>query len=309
VLGFGCTVFVRRAVTTHRCAAVASATVTLIGSVLLSGGVVGAFVQQPSALNRVVLRVPLQGGLNVTINGQGPFPFGFDTGASGDAWVTRALVNKLDLPTVGRMRVQDGSGVNSRDVETVRIETMRMGDASFERVRAPVLGDGPKKDDDPDVYGTLGFELFRDYLLTLDYPQNQLRVATGELPTPDGRTVFPYFVESGTPHIDIDVAGWRIRASIDSGSGGGLMLPRALADSLPLQEPLRSTGRVASSLGVFDLFQAKLAGDLNIGAFVFPQPVLFFSDLVNVPNVGRQIMRTFSVTFDQRNHRILLSRP
>jgi hypothetical protein len=23
-------------------------------------------------------------------------------------------------------------------------------------------------------YGTLGFELFRDYLLTLDYPQNQL---------------------------------------------------------------------------------------------------------------------------------------
>lgn len=302
-------VFMRSRIT-HLSATVAFAIVALIWGTSQFGGIVSAVVQEPSAPDRVVVRTPLRGpALDVTINGHGPFPFGLDTGASGDVWVTRALVDKLKLPTIDRMRVADGSGVNSRDVETVRIDSLQVGDVAFERVRAPILGDGPKQDGDAEAYGTLGFELFRDYLLTLDYPQNQLRVATGQLPRTDGRTVFPYFLDSGTPYIDIDLAGQRVRASIDSGSGGGLMLPRAFAERVPLRGPLRPTGKVASSLGVYDLFQGDLAGDLNIGEFVFSQPPVFFSDLVNTPNVGRQIMRTFAVTFDQRNRRILLSRP
>jgi hypothetical protein len=210
---------------------------------------------------------------------------------------------------IDRMRVSDGSGVNNREVDTVRIDSLAIGDAAFERLRAPVLSDGPKQDDDAEPYGTIGFELFRDYLLTLDYPKNELRIATGQLPPADGRTVLTYSLDFGTPHIEIDLAGRRFRASIDSGSAGGLTLPRPFAESLPLQGPLRTTGKVASSLGVFDLFQGELAGDLKIGAFAFPKPVLFFSDLVDVPNLGRNIIRTFAVTFDQENHRILLTRP
>lgn len=293
-------------------ATVVCATTALFCSGLPFAARVSASFQQSSPANRIVARFPFQGSranLDVTINGQGPFSFGFDTGASGDAWVSRALVRRLNLPTIDRMRVSDGSGVNSRDVETVRIDSLAVGAALFERLRAPVLGEGPKQDDDPEPYGTLGFELFRAYLLTLDYPQNELRVATGQLPVADGRTVLNYVLDSGTPHIEIDLAGRRLRASIDSGSGGGLILPRSFADRLPLRGPLRSTGKVASSLGVFDLFQGELAGDLNIGAFALPQPVLFFSDLVNVPNVGRSIIRSFEVTFDQRNLRILFARP
>jgi len=261
--------------------------------------------------NRVVARFPLQPSrrLTVTINGQGPFSFGFDSGASGEAWVTRTLVRRLNLPTIDRMRVSDGSGVNSRDVETVRIDNLTIGEAVFERLRVPVLGEGPQQNDSADAYGTIGFELFRDYLLTLDFPQNELRVTTGELAPPDGRTVLTYVLESGTPYVDIDVAGRRLRASIDSGSGGGLTLPRSFADRLPLRTPLRAAGKVASVLGQFDLFQGEVAGDLQIGAFAFQQPVVSFSDLVEVPTVGRSIIRTFAVTFDQRNHRILFTRP
>lgn len=270
-----------------------------------------AALQQASAPHLVLAELPLRAPrrIDVTINGQGPFSFGFDTGASGDAWVTRALVKKLNLTTIDRMRVSDGSGVNSREVETVRIDSLRLGELSFERLRVPVLGDGPKQDDETEAYGTLGFELFRDYLLTLDFPQNQLRVATGQLPDPDGQTVLNYFLDSGAPHIEIDLAGRRVRAEIDSGSGGGVVLPRPFAETLPLRGPLRAGGKVASSLGVFDLFQGELAGDLKIGTFTFPQPVLFFSDLVETPNVGRNIIRTFAVTFDQKNRRIQFTRP
>ena len=243
-------------------------------------------------------------GLDVTINGQGPFSFGFDTGASGDAWVTRALVTKLNLPRVDRMRISDGSGLNSHDANTVLIDSLRLGDLSFERLRAPVLGDGPRPDDETEAYGTLGFELFRDYLLTLDYPRNQLRVATGELPQSDDQTVLNLSLDVGAPHVEIDVAGHRMRASIDSGNVGGVVLPRSMADSLPLRHPLRSMGKVASSLGSFDLFQGELGGNLKIGTFTFQQPVLFFSDLVQIPNLGRDIIRMFAITFDQRNRRV-----
>jgi predicted aspartyl protease len=292
------------------CAAFAYAVTVIIA--LQFGASANAAIQKPSLANRVVARFTLQPTgtrLNVTINGQGPFSFGFDSGASGEAWVSRALVSRLKLPAIDTMRVSDGSGVNSRTVETVRIDSLAIGEAVFERLRAPVLGEGPQQDDGAEAYGTIGFELFRDYLLTLDYLQNELRVTTGELAPADARTILTYVLESGTPHVDLDLAGRRLRASIDSGSGGGLTVPRSLADGLPLRMPVRLTGKVASSLGVFDLFQGELAGDLQIGAFVFPQPVVFFSDLVTVPTLGRSILRTFTVTFDQRNHRILLARP
>ena len=272
-----------------------------------------AAFQQPSARpESVVAQTLLRGsrvGLDVTINGQGPFSFGLDTGASGDAWVTRALVTKLNLPLMDRMRVSDGSGLNSRDTGTVLIDTLRLGDLSFERVRAPVLGDGPQPGDETEAYGTLGFELFRDYLLTLDYTQNQFRVAKGQLPPADDETVLNFSLDFGAPHIEIAVAGQRMRASLDSGSGGGVILPRSMAERLPLKGPLRSGGKVASSLGSFDLFQGELSGDLKIGTFTFPQPVLFFSDLVTIPNLGRNIIRTFAVTFDQRNRRVLFTNP
>jgi len=242
------------------------------------------------------------------VNSQGPFLFGFDTGASGEAWVSRALVAKLNLRGVGRMRVSDGSGLNTREVDTVLIDSLRLGNLSFERLRAPVLGEGPNQDDETAAHGTLGFELFREYLLTLDYPLNQLRVATGSLPTADGATVLDYSLEFGSPHIEIDVAGHRVHASIDSGNIGGMILPRSMAESLPLSGPLRSTGKVASSLGTFELFQGELEGDLTIGSFTFARPVLFFSHLVTTPNLGRNIIRTFALTFDQRNRRVRLTR-
>lgn len=289
----------------------ASIVTTLVssGSQLPVGA--GGSLQQSSP-DRIVTRLlppASRAEFDVWINGRGPFVFGFDTGASGEAWVTAALVRRLNLSAVARMHVSDGSGVTGREVDSVRIDSLQIGDLAFGPLRAPVLGDGPKQDGDPEAYGTLGFELFRDYLLTLDYPQNQLRVRTGELPDPDGRTVLTYSVDLGGPHIEIDMAGHRVHALIDSGNAGGLLVPRSFAAILPLRGPLRSAGRVASSLGEFDLFRGDLEGDLRIGTSTLPQPVVFFSDFVTVPNLGRNVIRNFAVTFDQRNQRVQITRP
>jgi hypothetical protein len=88
----------------------------------------------------LVAQVPLEiresrVSLDVMVNGQGPFPFGLDTGASGDVWVTRALVTRLHLPLVEGFRVGDGSGVNSRGVEGAQIDSLRVGNVSFSQGR------------------------------------------------------------------------------------------------------------------------------------------------------------------------------
>lgn len=266
----------------------------------------------PDAPLNVVTEVPLhiQGArvtLDARLNGQGPFTFGFDTGASGEAWVTQALKEKLDLQVVDRIVVSDGSNVKGRSTDVVRIDSITLGSASFNRLTAPVLGDGPRKEGEP--YGTLGFELFKNYVLTLDYPAQRLRIATGQLPVPDGQRVLAYRIDGGSPHVRVRFAGVEVDTQIDSGNVGGILMPPSLANKLPLAGPLQKAGRVASALNEFDLFRAELDGDLQIGDVTIARPTLFFSDLVQTPNLGRNVLRSFAITFDQAHQRVQFQSP
>ncbi len=240
------------------------------------------------------------------VNGQGPFPFGWDTGASQAAWVTRALVERLHLPVVEGFRVSDGTGINSRNADGVRIDTLKLGDVSFSQVLAPVLGDGPKKDGDGEVYGTIGFEMFKDYVVTYDYPGKQLRIARGQLPKPDGKTILSYTLDHGSPRVLIQIGGLSLNAWIDTGNPGAIHLPLSLADKLSLRTPLRHDGKIASSLNEVDLYRSELDGDVHIGKATLHNPALLFSELVQDPNIGRGALHEFAITFDERNLRIQL---
>lgn len=247
--------------------------------------------------------------INVMVNGDGPFPFGWDTGASGRAWVTTALVDKLNLPIVDTLVVSDGSGVKGRQTDAVRIDTIALGNLSFKQMIAPVLASDPRQGASAEVYGILGFELFKDYVVTFDYPKGELRVATGRLIEPDGKRVLSYRLEQGLPHVGISIAGLEVDASIDSGNIGGILLPLSLADRIPLAAPLTRAGRVASAFNQFDLFRSELDGNVQIGEATIARPILFFSDLVRLPNIGRDVFRSFAVTFDQANMRVQFQPP
>jgi hypothetical protein len=275
------------------------------GLVAQGGGGVGS---------SVVAQVPLQirgsrASINVMVNGKGPFAFGWDTGASGRAWVTRALVDRLNLPIVDTLVVSDGSSVKGQNTDTVRIETIALGNLSFEQVIAPVLEGAPGRGGGDEVYGILGFEFFREHVVTFDYPQRELRVVTERLAKPDGKRVLSYRLEQGLPHILIDIAGLVVDASIDSGNIGGILLPLSLAERIPLRAPISRTGRVASVFNQFDLFRSELNGNVHIGEATIARPVLFFSDLVRRPNIGRDVIRSFALTFDQTNMRVQFQPP
>ena len=150
-----------------------------------------------AAQNSTVAIAPMQmRGLmpviEVKLNGQGPFAFMIDTGAGMQADVDTAVAERLGLQLSGRAINGDPSGENDREVATATIDSIALGgsgrDASsvaFRNVTAVVRPQKITKDY-PDVDGILGFALFTDYLLTLDYPAMQVRLARGALPAANG---------------------------------------------------------------------------------------------------------------------------
>jgi hypothetical protein len=110
-----------------------------------------ALAQDTGVEIRVITHVPLvTSGARVTVdarvNGQGPFAFGLDIGASGAAWVTRALVEKLKLPLADGFVISDGSGLKGRRADRARIDAITLGSLSFNQLTATVLGEGPPQE-------------------------------------------------------------------------------------------------------------------------------------------------------------------
>src|SRR5271168_464416 len=107
----------------------------------------------------------------VMVNGKGPFRFVIDTGTGGEAFVSADLAAELGLPQAGEITLNDPSGQGGRKVPMVQLASVQVAGVEFTGVKAAVhnLGSG-----DGACQGLLGFALFRNYLLTLDYPNHRV---------------------------------------------------------------------------------------------------------------------------------------
>src|ERR1041384_6906283 len=180
--------------------------------------------------DRTVTVAPLQmrGWMPVVemkLNGQGPFAFMIDTGAGMQADIDTSVAARLNLQPSGRAINGDPSGENDREVATVTIDSILIG-GSAKGTRARRTGEGvvefrnvtaivrPHKitKDYPDVDGILGFALFNDYLLTLDYPAMQLRLTRGALPPANRTDILNLEIENRIPVIELGIGRIHVRA-------------------------------------------------------------------------------------------------
>jgi hypothetical protein len=149
--------------------------------------------------------------------------------------------------------------------------------------------------------GILGFTLFRDYLVTLDFPQHRLLLEAGAL-APDGeKTVLPFRMPDGVPVARLKIDGQpSFEAQLDSG-GGGLVLPELLAKSLKydVDPVVYAEGRSVSTR--FQLKAARLGSDVRIGHYTITHPVVAIHPAFPLANFGSPPMRNFAITFDQKN--------
>ena len=150
----------------------------------------------------------------------------------------------------------------------------------------------------------IGLNLFRGFLVTLDYPGARFRVREGSLPA----DAIAYSTPHGVPAIDIDVAGQTFQVDIDSGSPGELTLPLSAGKSLPLASEPAVVGHGMTADGPFDVYAAPLKGDAHIGAITLSNPRLDLVSAFPAGNLGSRFLNKYVVTFDPKNRRVALEK-
>jgi hypothetical protein len=246
--------------------------------------------------------------VEVKLNGQGPFAFMIDTGAGMQADIDPAVAERLKLQLNGRAINGDPSGQNDREVATATIESLTIDKAEFRNVIAVVRTQRITKDY-PDVDGILGFALFTDYLLTLDYPAMQVRLARGTLPAANGMDVLNFELENRIPIVELTIGRIHVPAHVDSGNFvAGFILPEEIVEQLQLQTAAITVGGARSVTNRIQLKQVQLRDTIRLGGYEYPRPTIAFPALSDT-NLGFKVLRDFVLTFDQKNRRFKLQRP
>ncbi len=233
--------------------------------------------------------------VQVMVNGRGPYRFVVDTGTGAEAILSPMLADELQLPVAGHARLMDPSGQGEQRAAILEIRSLNVAGVEFTAVKAVRHR---LNGEDDSCMGLLGFTLFRDYLLTLDYPNHRLTLAQGAL-TPDGeQTVLPFRMPEGVPIASLHIAGQRVDAQLDSG-GIGLTLPEHLAERLKFATDPVVFGNGQSLSTRFQVKAGRLRSDVRMGRYTFARPVVEIHPAFPLVNFGSCPMENFSVTFDQ----------
>jgi hypothetical protein len=239
----------------------------------------------------------------------GPYHFLIDTGSSVtlvSPEIAKRYVSAderpLDEPQV---RVRSAGGGYAL-LNAVTLRKLQLGSAKFEYVPALVYDCadlsaqfGVKID------GVLGFPLFRNAVLTLDYPNERIvlraRIPDDGLP---GEAIL-FDNTDKTPLIPIRLGDREFAALIDSGSAAAIDInPAGLSPKFafgPVDGPTVSTlaGDRPSRVG-------RLDGVVRIGSFDVPRPVAELTD--ELTSLGGGILSHFTITFDQRHNEVFFQR-
>lgn len=269
-------------------------------------------VTEALAQKKPVVDLPMQfrGSMpvvEVMVNGKGPFLFAIDTGGQGEARADTSLVERLQLPKVNESVVDDGSGRNSRKVDIIQFETLAVGSLKFRNIQA-LTRNYNTVPSYLKIDGILGFDLFADHLLTLDYPNKRVRIERGELPKPDGKEILSYVNPLGIPLIEISIGGMKLAAAIDSGASDSISFPQALINILPRISEPKVVGRARTVTNEYEVKEVRLKNTLFMGSSEFFEPTVIFSEFQDEIYLGGMMLREFSITFDQKNQRVRFTR-
>jgi hypothetical protein len=204
-------------------------------------------------------------------------------------------------------------GANGREVTlpAITLRHLQLGEAHFERVPAIVY-------DFSDlsahlgltIDGVIGFPLFRDTLLTLDYPAAQLVIAPNPVVSPppmrQPRTsVISYNREQPTPLVPVQMGNESFFALIDTGNDSGLALNPAGLHPRFSHGP--RVGMIVSSLhGDNRQLVGRLEQNITIGNHSVEQPVVDLTEQLS--SLGGELLRHFRLTFDQQRHTVTMVR-
>lgn len=243
--------------------------------------------------------------VEVVIDGRGPFPMIFDTGASG-TMIDAELARELGLEVTGTTTLGDPSNPEAHTAELVAVPELELGRARFEGITA-VAWDRPAALRGATERGILGLPTFEQCLFTLDYGAGELRVAHGALPSPaeDTHVVAIQREDMGLVSIPLGLPGGHVvEAHLDSGNRSSVFVPARWESEVELVEGSRHTGGGMRASGPVEFVTGRLEGDLTIGPLTLHDPELRFDSVLSHANVGRTFLEAAVVTVDLAGQRV-----
>lgn len=240
---------------------------------------------------------------------RGPYHFLIDTGASvtlvSPELAARYVAKNAPPTATPLVRVKSADGETALLTATT-LRRIELGGARFENVQA-LIYDCAAISAHLGVHidAILGFPLFRETLLTLDYPHSrvllQRRSAAALLPG----TPILFNNDRKTPIIPLRLGDQTFAALIDSGSDASLSLnPIGLQPQFSV-EPRRGA-MVATLSGDREQHIGRLAQTLQIGDYPVERPVVELTD--ELTSIGGGLLKNFIVTFDQEHSRVTFYR-
>jgi len=250
--------------------------------------------------NFLVIEVP--GDKHSTIH------FIIDTGSS-LTLVTPDLARRLgatEIPSQSPLHILGANG-EVKLLQPVSLKRLELAAVRFEGVRAVIhdLADlsthlGVQID------GVLGFPLFRETLLTLDYPRSRVLLTPHGMGTAQPGVTIPFNNEQSTPLISIQLGAESFIALIDSGSDAVLNL-----NTVGLHPSFLSGPKPGVLVATFSGDRLNMTGrvgqPLTVGAYVIESPVVDLTD--ELSTIGGGLLRNFTVTFDQKRAQVTFFRP
>lgn len=242
--------------------------------------------------------------VEVFVNGDGPFRFVVDTGAT-RTMVSKDLAERLRLPESGTVLVGAPNSFTLITAPVHRIRELRVKDLKFFGVSAvAILDQDFSKQIQAD--GVISAQDFHGYLVTFDYRHRQLVIEPGRLDDPEDRSVFALEDRFGISGIELDVMGRPTFFHLDTGAPFSIALPGAMSNTVEFERRPVVTGKASTVVGEFVVYSAKLAGDVSVGKTVLSKPNVELLDKMPFGNLGYQFFRDFRITFDYASERVRL---
>lgn len=256
--------------------------------------------------------------VDVRLNGRGPFRLLCDTGGSNV--VTPEVAKELGVEAQGALEIR-GAGEKSEDVAFARLGRVELGAVSLRDQLFLVLpfSELSAVEGFP-VQGLVGYEIFKRFAVTIDYPDRKLTVHAPGTFREEGRGVgVPFRFAGHIPEVDGALDGIPGTFWIDTGSRGALQIESAFAEKHGLAKRYGARLQAVTGWGIGGAARGLLAraGRLTLGEVVaIDRPVVDISvrgsggpaDRYVAGNVGGAILKRFVVTFDYARQRVVFAR-
>jgi predicted aspartyl protease len=233
--------------------------------------------------------------LDVMVNGEGPFIFALDTGASGIGRVDESLVAELGLPPAGEGETSDG--ITTARVDTVLINSLTLGGLTHADVAVIARDYRSRISDEAAFSGILGRGFFADGLLVIDFPAQRVRYFTDRELRPDLAGAMAY---DRAFRVPVTLGTVATIANLDTGADVALLMPTAVYEQLP-GDPLQPAGNISLTNTKVPSFSGRVDGPVRVGdAVLFDLPVRVASSFPEVL-IGAQALKDQRVLIDQRH--------